>query len=175
MKSIIKSVSKFKIIVFSIALAFTIIDQLIKYIVDSSMQLYQSIPVINNVFHITYVLNDGAAFSFLSGQTWILCGVTSALMIFLIWIFFSKKTVHPLLISSLGLVISGGIGNLIDRFFNSDVLFQGKVIDYFDFCLIDFAIFNFADCCITIGTVLLAVFLIFYDKPKEKTEENADE
>lgn len=149
-------------------------DQFIKVLVDNTMLLNESIPLINNVLHITYVLNDGAAFSFLSGQAWILCGFTSFVMVVLIYLLFSKMVHHPLAIWSISLVISGGIGNLIDRFFRGEQLFYGKVIDYVDFRLINFAVFNFADCCIVIGTILLSVYLIFFENAK-KSEENINE
>ncbi len=145
-------------------------DQLIKVFVDNSMQLNESIPLINNVLHITYVLNDGAAFSFLSGQAWILCGFTSVVMAVLIYLLFSKMVHHPLAIWSISLIISGGIGNLIDRFFRGEQLFFGNVIDYVDFRLINFAVFNFADCCIVIGTILLSIYLIFFENAKNAEE-----
>lgn len=170
------SIKNFKIIAAVIALLFIGIDQLIKLIVVNNMSLGDSIPILNNVLHITYVLNDGAAFSFMAGQVWLLCGVTSLIMGVLIYLYISKKVTHKLVISSLALIVSGGIGNLIDRFFNGDVLFQGKVVDYVDFRIINFAVFNFADCCVVIGTILLVVYLIFYDIEKPaKIEENADE
>ncbi len=170
------AVNKTKYIIAAVSLLFVFVDQLIKFVVANSMQLNESIPILNNVLHITYVLNEGAAFSLLSGQSWILCGVTSVIMAALIYLFVSNKSTHILLLSSLGLIISGGIGNLIDRFFNGDIIFQGKVIDYIDFCLIDFAVFNFADCCITIGTVMLVVYLFFFDGKKAKEiEDSKDE
>lgn len=165
------SVKQLKIIVAACSFVFIGIDQLIKLIVVSNMRLFESIPIINNALHITYVLNDGAAFSFMSGQTWLLSGVTSVLMVLLICFFFSRKTSHPLAISSLGLIISGGIGNLIDRFFRGDTIFHGKVVDYIDFRLINFAVFNFADCCVVIGTILLVIFLLFFDKEKVQNNE----
>ncbi len=174
------SIVKTKLIIILCALALIVVDQLIKFAVVSNMQLYDTIPIINNVLHITYVLNDGAAFSMLSGQSWILCGVTSALMIGLLVYFFSKSVTHLPTLCSLGLVISGGIGNLIDRFFRGDVLFQGKVVDFVDFRLINFAVFNFADCCVVIGVVcLIAInaYLLYkeYKDNKKKTEVTADE
>ena len=170
------STKRFKMFAAVIALLFILVDQLIKYIVVCNMSLGDSIPLLNNVLHITYVLNDGAAFSFMAGQVWLLCGVTSVIMAVLIYLYFSKKIIHKLVISSLALIISGGIGNLIDRFFNGEVLFQGRVVDYVDFRLINFAVFNFADCCVVIGTILLVVYLIFFDGEKaKKLEENANE
>ena len=170
------STKSYKIIAAAVALLFVGVDQLIKLIVVNNMSLGDSIPIINNVLHITYVLNDGAAFSFMAGQVWLLCGVTSVIMAVLIYLYISKKVTHTLAISSLALIVSGGIGNLIDRFFNGDVLFQGKVVDYVDFRLINFAVFNFADCCVVIGTILLVMYLIFFDGEKPANlEENANE
>lgn len=170
------SVNRIKLIIILVAIAFIGIDQLIKYAVVSNMQLYDTIPVINNVLHLTYVLNDGAAFSLMSGQVWLLSGVTSVLMCGLVYFFFSKTTTHIPTLCSLGLIISGGIGNLIDRFFRADVLFHGKVVDYIDFRLINFAVFNFADCCVVIGVILLIaiyVYLIYKDF-KNKSEETSN-
>ena len=85
------SIGSVKLIIILSALALIGVDQIIKFAVVSNMQLYDTIPIINNVLHITYVLNDGAAFSMMSGQTWLLCGVTSVLMIGLVFYFFSKS------------------------------------------------------------------------------------
>ena len=174
------SIGTIKLVIILCALALIGVDQLIKFAVVSNMELYDTIPVIDGVIHITYVLNDGAAFSMLSGQSWVLCGVTSALMIGLLAYFFSKNTTHIPTLCSLGLVISGGIGNLIDRFFNGDVLFQVKVVDFVDFRLINFAVFNFADCCVVIGVILLIVINVYllykeYKESKIKSEVSADE
>lgn len=165
-----------KIIVAVFALLFVIVDQLIKLVVVQNMQLNESIPLINNVLHLTYVLNDGAAFSFLSGQAWILCGLTSIFLVVLIVAYFHKKVCNPLLVSSFGLIISGGIGNLIDRFFRGTELFYGKVVDYIDFRIINFAVFNFADCCVCVGAALMILYVIIYDKQNPKPQEvSADE
>ncbi len=174
------SIGAIKLAIIFCTIALIGVDQLIKFAVVSNMQLYDTIPIINDVLHITYVLNDGAAFSMLSGQSWILCGVTSALMIGLLFYFFSKKTTHFPTLCALGLVISGGIGNLIDRFFNGDTLFQGKVVDFVDFRLINFAVFNFADCCVVIGVIFLMVINIYllykeYKDNKNKPEVSVDE
>ena len=156
--------NKFAIIL--VAIAIIIIDQLIKCAVIGNMNLYDTIPIIENALHITYVLNDGAAFSMLSGQAWILCGVTTALVIAIIVYFLKKTTTHIPTLWMLGLIIGGGIGNLIDRFFRGDTIFYGKVVDYIDFRLINFAVFNFADCCVVIGVFALIAINI-YDIIKE--------
>jgi len=165
-----------KLIVAIFALLFVVIDQLIKLVVVQNMSLNETIPIINNVLHITYVLNDGAAFSFLAGQAWILCGLTSVFLVVLTIAYFHKKISHPLIVSSLGLIISGGIGNLIDRFFRGAELFYGKVVDYIDFRIINFAVFNFADCCVCIGAALMILYVIVYDKQNTPPQEvSADE
>ena len=167
-----------KMLIILISVAFIGIDQLIKYVVVDNMQLYDTIPIINNAIHITYVLNDGAAFSMLSGQAWLLCGVTSLLMIGLIAFFFLKSTNHIPTLCSLGLIISGGIGNLIDRFFRGETLFYGKVVDYIDFRLIKFAVFNFADCCVVIGGCLLTaiyIYMVYKEYKEKKIGETANE
>ncbi len=144
------------------------IDQLLKLWIAGTMQLFESIPVIPGVLHITYVLNDGAAFSFMAGQSWLLCGVTSLLMVVLTWLFYSRFVRQPLCIYGIALILSGGIGNLIDRVFRGERLFHGRVVDYVDFRLINFAVFNFADCCVVVGTGLIMLYLILSDKKKKQ-------
>lgn len=63
------------------------------------------------------------------------------------------------------LIISGGLGNIIDRLFRG-----GRVVDYLDLQLFDFAIFNFADCCVTIGAALLLIYILFFDKSGKKSQ-----
>lgn len=161
--------SKFVILLATVAII--IIDQLIKIAVISNMNLYDTIPIIEDVLHITYVLNDGAAFSMLSGQAWMLCGVTTALVIAIIIYFLRKTTVHIPTLWMLGLIIGGGIGNLIDRFFRGDAVFYGKVVDYIDFRLINFAVFNFADCCVVIGVFALIAINIYQICMEEKNKK----
>lgn len=165
------TIKKYKIIAIIAILFSVFVDQAIKIIVDNSMQVGDTIPIIPEVLHITYVLNDGAAFSMLSGQAWILCGFTSVILGVLVYLLISKMIKHPLAIWSVSLVISGGVGNLIDRVFRGEELFYGKVIDYIDFRIINFAVFNFADCCVVIGTILLSAYLIFFENKKDKEEK----
>ena len=171
---------QFKLLIMFGAVVFVAVDQLIKYIVVKNMNLHDTIPILKDVLHITYVLNDGAAFSMLSGQSWLLCGVTSVFMIGLIVAFFTKHVNDMPTLCSLGLIISGGVGNLIDRVFRGEELFNGLVVDYIDFRLINFAIFNFADCCVVIGgisLILICVCSIYldYKKSKAQKEEPANE
>lgn len=133
-----------------------IIDQLIKLLVLNTMYLYQSIKVIPNFLYLTYVENDGAAFSILQGGRWffVITGVI-ALILFFKFIFDDTK-ISKFDILCYSLVTSGIVGNLIDR------LFHGKVIDYIDFRLfgIDTPVFNFADICIVVGALMIIYILV---------------
>jgi signal peptidase II len=90
---------------------------------------------------------------------------TSVFLVAGIIYFLKNFNRHPILTTSLILIISGGFGNLIDRVFR-----DGKVIDYIDARFIDFPVFNFADICVVIGAILLAVYIIFLDRPKKNDD-----
>lgn len=118
------------------------------------------------IINLTYLENDGALFGSFSGMRWLLIvSVVILVSACIIFIIKNYKNSSKLLIFSLTLVISGGIGNLIDRIFRG-----GVVVDYIEVRLFDFAIFNFADCCVTIGAIILAVYVIFIDGKKPKSE-----
>lgn len=136
-------------------------DQGSKWIVEQKVSLVDTIPLIKNVFHLTYSRNTGAAFSILRNQQMLLIVVTSAVMIFLL-LWLAKLTMQQgdyVLKTALVLVLAGGIGNLIDR------IRLNYVIDFLDFRLIHYPIFNVADCCIVIGTILLAWQMLFQKTP----------
>lgn len=136
------------------------VDQLIKHWAFTELQQVSTIPLIQDVLHLTYSENRGAAFSILYGKTELLMIVNTILIVVLLYVLLSKKLKHPLAMSSLSLIISGGIGNMIDR-----VIHEGSfVVDYIDFRLINFAIFNFADICVVCGTILLMLYFIFEEK-----------
>jgi len=134
-----------------------VIDQISKYYAQTLLQGRPSVPLIEDVFHLTYARNTGAAFSILEGNQFILKGVTTLIMIFLVGYLYkmTKEKGQILLKVSLAFILGGGIGNLIDR------LRLDYVIDYFDFTLINFAIFNVADSFVVVGTILLGYLLIF--------------
>ena len=142
------------------------IDQWIKYIVDTNMAVGSSIAVWPDVLHWTYLQNRGAAFGIWEGQTWILVGLTSVVILVCIYLLLAKKIKSSFLIWSVSLIIAGGVGNLIDR------IFRHFVIDYIEVRLIHFAIFNFADCCVVVGTILVVCYLLcgewFQKKRAEK-------
>ena len=137
-----------------------IIDIITKYIVKTNMVLYSFIPVIDGFFNIVYVLNPGAAFSFLhdmneSYRQIFFVSITSVAIIVIFYIFLKETT--KLNIIGFALILSGAIGNIIDR------IFIGKVVDFLDFYYksYHFPAFNVADSCITIGVALIIINLIF--------------
>ena len=131
-----------------------VLDQSSKLIVDSSMQLYQSIPILP-FFKITYLHNTGAAFSFLSEaggwQRWFFAGLALVISI-IITVWLSRLQKHETLLAiALSLILGGAVGNLIDR------LVYGYVIDFLDvYCgTWHWPAFNIADSAITLGVMLM--------------------
>lgn len=150
---------------FLIIIAAVAIDQIIKKAVVSTMALYETIPVIQDVFHITYIHNTGAAFSMMDGMRIVLIMLPLVLVCAaLIYMFIKRKTGHPLLMTSVALIAGGGIGNLIDR------ISMGFVVDYLDFRV--FPIFNMADICVCVGCGLLILYILFIDGRKNGKRDN---
>lgn len=144
-------------------------DQLIKYLVLENLTMVATLPLIEGVLHLTYVENRGAAFGMFQGQRWILIGLTGVVLVAAIIYLISGKLTDRVMIWGFALIISGGIGNLIDR------IFRGFVVDYIDFRLINFYVFNLADACVCIGVGLLILYLIVIEpmqakRLKEQTE-----
>lgn len=144
-------------IYFLLTISIVVMDQVSKYYAQTFLQGSPSIPLIQDVFHLTYARNTGAAFSMFAGNQFLLKGVTAVIMIFLVGYLYklTKEKGQILFKVSLAFILGGGIGNLIDR------IRLDYVIDYFDFTLINFAIFNVADSFVVIGTILLGYLLIF--------------
>lgn len=136
-----------------------VIDQVVKFLVRVHIPLGESIPFLPHVLNLTYVRNTGAAFSLLREHTWLLTLVSAALVVIVALLVARRFLTGRLGLLSATLVLAGGVGNLIDR------VALGYVTDMFQTVFMNFAIFNVADCCITVGGILLAVYaLFFYDK-----------
>ena len=129
-----------------------IADQSVKHLIRTTMVEGQSIPVIANIFHITYIENPGAAFGILANQRILFLVLTALIVGIMIYLYFSLQNKKSLTAISLGIVVSGAIGNFIDRFL------QGTVTDFLDFRI--WPIFNIADICICIGLVFICYFVI---------------
>ena len=135
-------------------------DLISKHIAEANMKLGQTIPVIRNVFHITYVMNEGAAFSIFSGKQTFLVIITAAALLAVIIYIAVKRPKNPLIMTSLTMILAGGTGNLYDR-----IVLNG-VRDFFDFRIINFAVFNIADIFVVCGALLLVLYLWLSDEKK---------
>ena len=146
----------------AIILGGILIDQLSKLLVFKLMEIGQSIPLIPNFLHITYTTNDGAAFGMLDNARWIFI-VTSviAILVFAAYLYLGHAD-SMLYAVAISMVISGGLGNMIDRVglgFYVNSAGRGEVIDFIDFCGIWNAIFNGADSFVCVGAGLLILAL----------------
>ena len=152
-----------KKIIFGLNVILIIIDQLLKHLVTNNMSLYESIDVIPNFLSITYVENDCGAFSIFSGNTWFFIIVSLFALIFIIRTIIIDNNMSRIDVLIYTLILSGLIGNLIDR------IFYGKVIDYIDFKIFSYnaPIFNFADICIVFGAFILIYNLVLKDGNNE--------
>lgn len=157
------------------AVAVLIIDQLTKYYIISSFSLGQSADFIRGLIDIVYIHNEGAAWGMLSGRTWILIIFTALAMVYCGFLLWKYGKNNKLMLMGLSLVISGGVGNLIDRLFRG-----GKVIDFLHFEFWpEFPVFNVADCAIVVGVGLLILYFVIdtvkeYKAKKAGQKENAD-
>ena len=144
--------NKKNIIIFSTALFALISDQLTKFLIRKNFQLGQSVPVIKNVFHLTYVANTGSAFGLFKGYSLFL-GLFAVIVIIVTFYYIRKKIRknERLLQFAVGLLLAGTMGNLIDR------IFHGSVTDFLDFRI--WPVFNMADSAVTISVVLLVILL----------------
>ena len=131
------------------------IDQLIKLWASNVLQPVGAMPLIPHVVELRFVLNQGMAFSLLSGKQLFLIAATSAALLLVAYALFFRSRGKYLQQAALILVLGGGIGNLIDRVLN------GEVVDYINLLFMRFAVFNFADICVCVGVArwVLVIFL----------------
>ena len=149
------------------ALVMIVLDQVVKYWALTSLQAQHTIPLIENVFHLTYVENRGAAFSLLAqfDSRWIFVAL-SVIITIVIFIVLRIDYIQTALGRwSLVLVAAGALGNAIDR------VIHGFVVDLFDFRLIHFPVFNVADIFICVGGVLFVIYFMFQHKDKVPEEK----
>jgi len=144
-----------------------IFDQLVKRWAATDLQAVGSIPLWEGVFHLTYCENTGAAFSMFTGQRWLLLAVTVVFLAMLLWAQFRGGMQNTFGRMSLNFVIGGAIGNMIDRFF------LGYVVDMFDFCLIDFPVFNVADIFLCVGVGMMMLYILVMEPKIEKAKKEA--
>lgn len=152
---------KYRLFTLVPAAVLIVLDQWLKMLAVTYLKGQSPFTVIDGVFEFLYVENTGAAFSILENQRWLFVILTSVVMAFLLLVILSGRyRKDKLLTASFVLVLSGGIGNLIDR------ILYGYVIDFLYFKWINFPVFNFADCCLVVGAALMLIFFFFvYEDP----------
>lgn len=135
------------------------IDRWSKYYIESHMWPGMSIAVVDNIFHITYVLNPGAAFGILEYQTGFFVIVAIAMVGAAIWYYPRIPSKYRLLRLGIGLQVGGAIGNVIDR------IRYGYVVDFLDFRI--WPVFNVADMAIVIGVSCILITVLYIMRKEE--------
>lgn len=130
------------------------IDQILKFWTVSNLKGNEDISLLNGLLKFTYVENRGAAFGIMQGAKYLFILLVILLLIFYLYVMIKKKFDSKVLILGLSLIVGGGIGNAIDR------LFLGYVVDYIKLSFFS-PVCNFADYCITAGTVLVLIYICF--------------
>lgn len=150
------------------AAVLVVIDQMLKSWATAELLPVGSMTLIPHVVELRYSLNEGMAFSLLWGKQGFLIAVTSvALLVLLGYLLLRKMPVLERIAWTM--VLGGGVGNLIDR------IVSGQVVDYINFLFMDFAIFNFADICVTVGVALLFVYVLWAELKDHKKKSFGEE
>ena len=140
-------------------------DQVIKYFIDLYLKPIGSVPVIRNILQFSYYENDGAMMGMMSGKTLTMTILAVICLLVIAFVIFSGKIKFGVDYCCIVLMMSGGLGNIIDR------VFRGYVIDYIEVLFVDFYIFNFADCLVTVSAVLLIINQIYEMVKENKTKK----
>ena len=142
------------------------LDQITKYLTILYLKPIDTLPLITDVIHLTYLENKGAAFGMMKDARWLFMLISTVaivgILVYMLW----KRPTSKLLCTSLSLIVGGGIGNMIDR------TLLGYVVDMIDFRLINFAVFNVADSFVCVGAGLMMLYLIL-DMVRESKAEKA--
>ena len=125
------------------------VDQWSKAWVLSKLPEGKAVTVLPHILQFRYVTNTGAAFSVFSGRTLLLAGLTAVILVGAVLLLVLGKIPGRLNQAALVLMVAGGVGNLIDR------IARHFVVDFIEVLFTDFAVFNFADCCVTVGAAVL--------------------
>lgn len=141
-----------------VIIACVILDQATKILISSTYTIGECHEIIKGVLNFRYIRNEGAAWGMFSDARWVFILITTIALIIMPYFLYKYRKVHVMFSLSLSFLIGGAIGNMIDR------IFLGSVVDFIEAAFIDFPIFNIADCFVTIGAIMLFVYLIFIDK-----------
>ncbi len=151
---------------YGIAIFVIILDQLTKLSIVKNMEYGESISIIDPYFGLFSHRNRGAAWGMLQGQFWLFALITIIVIVGIIYYYHKEAKGKPLFQTSLMLLLGGAIGNFIDR------IFRGEVVDFVHVIIpvinYDFPIFNIADASLTIGVIMLIIYLLFEEKLEKK-------
>lgn len=138
-------------------------DQWTKHLAVLHLKGQPAVPLIDGVFQLNYIENRGAAFGIMQGRQlfFVVCTVVITLAILCLCLKMPYEAKYNPLRFCAVLIWSGAAGNMIDR------LRLDYVVDFFDFCLIDFPVFNVADCYVVVACILFAVLILFYYRDEE--------
>lgn len=159
------------ILLIAIILGSIFLDQLTKWLAVIYLEAVSTVPLWQDVLHLTYVQNEGAAFGIFSNQRWIFMVFSTLAIVGLSIYLFRFSPKNAWIRIPIAMIIGGGIGNMIDR------ILLGYVIDFIDFRLINFAVFNVADSFVTVGAFMIMGYLIvdiIRETKAEKQKKSTD-
>jgi signal peptidase II len=167
---LVKKAPKDYIIYSAIIVVGIILDQVTKALAVAYLKAIETFPLIEGVLHLTYAENTGMAFGMLKEHRWVFMVTSTILILAMGFYLYAMKSENRLYDVAIAMVVSGGIGNMIDR------IGLGYVVDFIDFRLINFAVFNGADSFVCVGAGLLMLALIrdlIAESKKAKEAANA--
>ncbi len=150
----------------SLVIAIIVLDQIIKYVISANMFVGESIPVIPQILHLTYILNAGAAFGILANQRYFFIAIAAILVIIAIYFYPQIQRLSRTFQIAIAMLLAGAIGNMIDR------IATGKVVDYIDIRI--WPIFNLADVAIVLGCIVIIYELLFTGSPRTVSKKQKD-
>lgn len=152
---------------FIIAIMIVFADQAVKYLITIDLAAGEQLALIPGIIHLTYVENTGAAFSILSDMRWVLVAVSSIASLVIIYILMKyKNKIEAFGKLALALVLGGALGNLIDR------AVLGYVVDIFEVEFLRFAVFNVADCFITLGGIAFCIYYFIHSEKQDRVKKS---
>lgn len=144
-----------------ISLCVVLADQGLKTYIVSNYAIGETHQVIPGILSFNYLQNNGAAWNILPGQMWLFYVISIVAIGVCVYFLFNKKYKNPLFDTGLALVLGGIVGNFIDR------LHLKYVVDMLQLDFVNFNIFNIADSAITVGVILIFIYLLFFDDKEE--------
>lgn len=155
------------ILIFSVIAGVICLDQLTKWLTVSLLAYRETVPLWEGVFHFTYERNTGMAFGMLKDHRWVFMVLSTVAIVGLLFYLIRYRPQNRWLQVSLSMIVGGGIGNMIDR------IYLGYVVDFLDFRLINFAVFNVADSFVCVGAGIVIVYLLLDLYKEVKKEKQA--